>query len=696
MASRPSLDAPLDKLSGVGPKLSESLARLGLYRITDLLFHLPLRYQDRTRVSPIGSVGFGDEVLIEGRIEAAQVVFGRRRSLVCRIADGSGAMHLRFFHFNRSQQQRLQQGRQVRCFGEARRGPQTLEMIHPECQLVNPDEPTAVAEELTPIYPTTEGLQQNRLRKLSDQSLVILEQDSALGNNDWLAAELPDDQSLPDLVSAVRYVHRPPPDADIGALREYQHPAQRRLIIEELIAHQISLRELRNKARAFAAPKLKPGNLRQQLLQQFGFTLTAAQQRVISEIDDDLMAAIPMLRLLQGDVGAGKTAVAAAVAAACLESGYSIALMAPTELLAEQHRRNLTSWFEPLGIDVVFLSGRLKRSEKNVAIERLNKPGAVLAIGTHALFQDEVHYHKLGLIIVDEQHRFGVDQRLALRNKGADGEKRPHQLIMTATPIPRTLAMTAYADLDVSVLDELPPGRKSVNTLVIPQTRRDEVVARIHQAIKNGRQVYWVCPLIDESELLDSQAATETAEALREALDDVRVDLIHGRLSEREKDRAMAAFAAAETDLLVATTVVEVGVDVPNASLMVIENAERLGLSQLHQLRGRVGRGEAQSDCLLLYKTPLSQMARERLKVMRESNDGFVIAERDLQLRGPGEMLGTRQAGSAQFRIADLSRDAALLPQVQKIAQRLSEQQPEIASALVERWLKHRLGYAVA
>jgi ATP-dependent DNA helicase RecG len=694
MARQLTLNDDVAGLAGVGPKLVEHLAKLRIRRISDLLFHLPLRYQDRTRLTPMGVLLANREFQVEGTIDAAQVVFGRRRALVCRISDGSGALHLRFFHFNASQQQRLTNGQRVRCFGEVRRGPQTLEMVHPEYHIIDPVEPTAVAAELTPVYPTTEGLGQGRLRKLTDQALAILDNAEQGADEELIPNAILAPLALPTLAQALYFVHRPPPETDTAMLGDSMYPAQRRLVFEELLAHQISLKQLRENARQFAAPAVHAGPLRQRLLDAFGFMLTGAQQRVISEIQDDLASGLPMLRLLQGDVGAGKTAVAASVATSLLEHGYQVAMMAPTELLAEQHAANLRAWFEPLDVDVVLLTGRLTRTTRKPVLARLQQSKAVFAVGTHALFQNDVEYARLGLIIVDEQHRFGVEQRLALRDKGAHEGFRPHQLIMTATPIPRTLAMTAYADLDVSVLDELPPHRKPVTTVVVPESRREEIVQRIARAVVDGLQVYWVCPLIDESEVLEHQAATETAAQLTAALPDVRVDLVHGRLSDREKDTAMAAFSAGETDLLVATTVIEVGVDVPNASLMVIENAERLGLSQLHQLRGRVGRGAQQSHCVLLYKSPLSHMARERLQVMRASTDGFLIADRDLELRGPGELLGTRQAGAAQFRIADLSRDAALLGDVRTATTAMLENFPAPAARLVERWLAQRVEYA--
>ena len=693
MANATRLGDPVERLSGVGPRLAETLGRLRIRRVGDLLFHLPLRYEDRTRLTPIGTTRPGAQVLIEADIDAAQVVFGRRRSLVCRVSDGSGALHLRFFHFNRSQQQRLTAGQRVRCFGEIRRGPQLLEMVHPEVRVIDADTPPPVDAELTPVYPATEGLQQGRLRRLTDQTLALVDGTDPR-TIELLPAPMLDTLRMLPLTDALHYVHRPPPDADKALLAESRHPAQQRLVFEELLAHQLSLRKLRQRARRFSAPVVTGDTLRTRLLDTLGFELTGAQQRVINEIDEDFASGQPMLRLLQGDVGAGKTAVAAAVACALLQQGYQVALMAPTELLAEQHARNLERWFGPLGVELALLTSRLTKRQRQPLLERFARDEPIFAVGTHALFQDDVEYARLGLIIVDEQHRFGVDQRLALRDKGAAEGYRPHQLIMTATPIPRTLAMTAYADLDVSILDELPPGRKPVRTVVLPESRRSEIVARIGETNGSRRQVYWVCPLIDESELLESQAATETAEQLQAALPDVRIGLVHGRLNEREKDTAMAAFAAGETELLVATTVIEVGVDVPNASLMVIENAERLGLAQLHQLRGRVGRGAQLADCVLLYKGPLSRLARERLKVMRETTDGFVIADRDLALRGPGELLGTRQAGAAQFRIADLDRDAGLLEDVQQCAEVLLHEQPRVVDALIARWLAERVEYA--
>ncbi len=681
-------------LRGVGPSLTDKLARLHITSIRDLLFHLPIRYQDRTRRTAIGSLVPRTEVVIEGSVELAQVLFGRRRSLVVRLSDGTGAIILRFFYFNRSQQIRFAKDRHFRCYGEVRRGAQSLEMVHPECQLVDPDSPLPLSDRLTPIYPLTEGLQQARLRKIIDQCVPLLQTTSENGIPDFIPQRIRTQLALPSLEYALSYIHRPPADAPVAELLDGTHPTQQRLAFEELLAHQLSLKQLRSQTQAHAAPRLSPpASIRERFRDCLGFEMTHAQERVVTEIDQDLAQPMPMLRLLQGDVGSGKTAVAAAVSLNALAAGYQVAIMAPTELLADQHRRNFEGWYETLGFDVLMLTGRLPQKQRKAVLTRIADGRPCLVVGTHALFQDQVDYPKLGFVIVDEQHRFGVHQRLALWDKGALGDSRPHQLIMTATPIPRTLAMTAYADLDVSVLDELPPNRKPARTVVIPDARRDEIIARISHACANDRQAYWVCPLIDESDLLSAQAATDTLTLLSDALPHLRIDLVHGRMSEKDKSAVMQAFSAHQLDLLVATTVIEVGVDVPNASLMVIENAERLGLSQLHQLRGRVGRGTTTADCLLLYKTPLSDTAKHRLKVIRETNDGFVIAERDLQLRGAGEVLGTKQTGASEYRIADIARDHEMLPLVQRTADELLYSEPAIVDRIIERWLTDRIEY---
>jgi ATP-dependent DNA helicase RecG len=688
-------DAPLERrhvgtLKGVGPGVAERLARLGVQTVQDVLFHLPLRYQDRTRVVPIGGLRPGDQAVVEGVVDHAAVKFGRRRALLVHLADGTGALVLRFFHFTATQQGALARGVRLRCFGEVRAGPSSLEMVHPEYRRVG-DAEVGVEETLTPVYPTTEGLQQPMWRRLTAAALDVMGGDGLV---DWLPTELLEALHLPRLADAVRYLHRPPPDAPLDALLEGRHPAQRRLAFEELLAHQLGLRRLRAAQRRRPAPRLAGGALVPRLLATLPFRLTGAQERVWRDVAVDLDSEHPMLRLVQGDVGSGKTVVAALAALRTVEAGHQAALMAPTELLAEQHLRNLSRWLEPLGVAVVGLSGRQRAAERREVLGALRSGSAQVACGTHALFQQGVDFASLGLVIVDEQHRFGVHQRLALHDKGARDGRAPHQLVMTATPIPRTLAMTAYADLDLSVIDELPPGRTPVRTVTVSDARRDEVVTRVRDACRAGRQVYWVCTLIEESEALQCQAAEDAAALLAEALPGLRVDLVHGRQRPAEKEAAMRQFKAGETDLLVATTVIEVGVDVPNASLMVIENAERLGLAQLHQLRGRVGRGSAESHCVLLYHAPLGDAARERLAILRETTDGFAIAERDLALRGPGEVLGTRQTGEMGFRIADLLRDQPMVPQVQRAADLVLARYPERVDPLIRRWVGEKSRYA--
>jgi len=686
--------APVTRLRGVGPQVAEKLARLGVRSVEDLLFHLPLRYEDRTRITPIGALRPGWTASVEAVVELTEVAFRGRRMLLTRISDGTGALTLRFFHFNAAQQAMLARGARLRCYGEVRPGKATLEMVHPEYKILGKDDLAPREPALTPIYPATEGVQQVKLRALTDQALSWLAHGNAL--EELLPAEVLG-KDMPPLAEALRYVHRPPTDADLSQLMDGSHPAQQRLAFEELLAHHLSLRRLRlAEDRSRAAPLSCAGKLAAQFRASLPFKLTGAQEKVAGEIAEDVARAHPMMRLVQGDVGSGKTVVAALAALGCIEAGHQAALMAPTELLAEQHFRNFSNWLLPLGIEPVWLSGRSKPADRSAAIARLSDGAARIAIGTHALFQEDVRFQDLALVIIDEQHRFGVHQRLALREKGAGDGTHPHQLIMTATPIPRTLAMTAYADLDVSAIDELPPSRRPVKTVALSESKRAEVVARVEQVCREGRQVYWVCPLIEESELLQAQAAEDTAQALAKALPALKVGLLHGRLKGKQRDQIMSQFNAGDIDLLVATTVVEVGVDVPNASLMIIENAERLGLSQLHQLRGRVGRGAAESSCVLLYKPPLGSMARARLAVMRETNDGFEIARKDLELRGPGELLGTRQAGEVNLRIADLLRDASLIPEVQRAASLLLERHPQRVSAIVRRWLgeTERYGHA--
>lgn len=677
-------------LKGVGKKLAEKLSKIHIHSIQDLLFHLPLRYTDRTRVTPIAAVQPMSGVVIEGEIKVSDVVFGRRRSLVCRLQDDTGLITLRFFHFTAAQKQRLVPGARVRCFGEARRGASGLELYHPEYDFLEGDNPLPLESRLTPVYPTTEGITQQRLRNLTEQALELVGSHS-------LQELIPDDawkrQPYP-LSEALAFLHHPPHDAPIEELLLGTHPYQQRLAFEELLAHHLSMLRVRQKIRAEGAQPLPvPQRLLDSFRHQLGFVLTGAQQRVAAEIAADLSQPYPMLRLVQGDVGSGKTVVAALAALQAVGNGLQAAVMAPTEILAEQHRQSFTQWLEPLGIKVGWLSGRQKVAARREQLAAIASGEAQVIVGTHALFQDEVVFAELGLTIIDEQHRFGVHQRLALRQKAKD-QGRSHQLIMTATPIPRTLAMSAYADLDCSNIDELPPGRTPVTTVAISNERRLEVVERVRAACVDGRQAYWVCTLIEESEALEAQAAEAVAQSLSAALPDIRVGLVHGRLKAADKEQQMQRFKAGEVQLLVATTVIEVGVDVANASLMIIENPERLGLAQLHQLRGRVGRGAAASHCVLLYGSPLSKYSRERLKVMRETNDGFVIAEKDLQLRGPGEVLGTRQTGEVNFRLADLQRDGFLLPRIKEVANHILQAHPAAVDGLIQRWLGSNENYA--
>jgi ATP-dependent DNA helicase RecG len=677
---------PLQQLRGVGPRLAERLQAYGIADTADLLFHFPLRYQDRTRITPIGELVEGSEALVEGEVQYCDVFHHGRRSLLATIEDDSGQLGLRLFHFSAAQRHQLSRGNRVRCFGQTRFARGGLEMVHPEYQVVSPG--MAQPEQtLTPVYPSTEGISQQLWRKLCAQALALLEEQPP---EDLLADCAAGNYRLPE---AIRLLHRPPPGTRIDQLQQGRHPAQLRLALEELVAHQLALRALRERERAHAAPLMPADSAAlQAFLGTLPFTPTAAQQRVIAEISADLARSRPMLRLLQGDVGSGKTLVAAAAARQAIAAGYQVAVMAPTEILAEQHLQNFGHWFAQEPIEIAWLSGRVKGRARREALEAIASGRAALAVGTHALFQETVQFARLGLLIVDEQHRFGVHQRLSLRNKAVDWH--PHQLVMTATPIPRTLSMVAYADLDCSVIDELPPGRQPVSTALVDSRRRAEVIARVGAACREGRQAYWVCTLIEESDALQAQAAEVTYEELCRELPELRSALIHGRLPPAEKAAIMQAFKNGEYALLVATTVIEVGVDVPRASLMVIENPERLGLAQLHQLRGRVGRGQEHSHCLLLYQHPLSQLGRERLQAMRESNDGFYIAERDLELRGPGEVLGTRQTGLMAFRVARLPEHDALLDTVQHCATQLLSQHPERAQALIERWTGGRQVFA--
>ena len=678
----------ITRLKGVGSRVAEKLTRLKIYCVEDVLFHFPYRYEDRTRIVPIGSLRVGDHAVVQGEIQLTEIKFGKRRTLVSHISDGTGILLLRFFHFNAQQKDNLARGVMLRCYGEVRKGQKHLEMAHPEYKRVNNDDTIVnVDESLTPIYPTTEGLHQLTLRQLSEQALQMLRL-GKLNMQELLPADLLNKNELPDMQQAIEYIHRPPPDAPVIALQDHTHVMQERFALEELLAHTLSLRQIRNRMRAHHAYNIAGQHrLIDKLIKQLPFALTGAQQRVIGEIQADLQHDFPMQRLVQGDVGCGKTIVAVCAALQAIEAGYQVALMAPTEILSEQHFNNMQQWLVPLGVDIAWLTGRLKTKQRRETLDAIREHKVSLVVGTHALFQDEVEFAKLALVIVDEQHRFGVHQRLALREKGRQARAYPHQLIMTATPIPRTLAMTVYADLDVSVIDELPPGRKPIETVVIPSTRRSDVVQRVLAACKQGKQVYWVCSLIEESEVLQCQAAEDTAQQLHEALPEVRVGLVHGRLKAEQKETVMQHFKKHDLDLLVATTVIEVGVDVPNASLMIIENAERFGLAQLHQLRGRVGRGSQDSACVLMYHGSLSQNARDRLAVMRETNDGFVIAQKDLELRGAGEVLGTRQTGEMQLRIADIFKHQHLLTIVNRWTDDVLARHPQLAEKLIARWV---------
>ena len=680
-------------LRGVGPRIAERMAALGIESLQDLLFHLPSRYQDRTRLSAIGALRPGQEAVVCGEIQATQIQHGRRRSLMCMIRDGTGSLSLRFFYFGHNQHKRLARGERVVCFGEVRRGPKGLELVHPEYRLLGEAEEVPMEDHLTPIYPTTEGLNQTNWRRLTDQALERLETDATL--RDYVPGDILARHGFAPLKEALRAVHRPPPGSHPENSESVTGRGRRRLAFDELLAQHLSLRLLRRRLDAdAAAPKRTEGHMRRRLIEQLPFALTGAQRRVIDEISADLEKSHPMQRLVQGDVGSGKTVVAAVAALQAIEAGYQVAFMAPTEILAEQHLGNFLAWLKPLEIPLAWLSGKLTARARETTLHKVLSGRPMLVVGTHALFQEQVTFPNLGLVIVDEQHRFGVHQRLALRDKGQRAGKRPHQLIMTATPIPRTLAMTVYADLDTSVIDELPPGREAIETAVLPDSRRPEVVARVHAACREGQQAYWVCTLIEDSEALEAQTAEESHRNLSAALPGLRVGLVHGRMKSADKEQTMAAFKDGRLDLLVATTVIEVGVDVPNASLIIIENAERLGLSQLHQLRGRVGRQARKSVCLMMYQRPLSESARHRLDILRETGDGFQIAQRDLELRGPGDVLGTRQTGLMQLRIADLVRDQMLLPAVSRAADDILSSHPECAEPLIRRWIGNAIHYA--
>ena len=688
------LDAvPLTALSGVGAAVSAKLSRIGINNLQDLLFHLPIRYEDRTRITPIADLRPEQYATIEGIVQTCEVQFGRRPILTVSLSDGTSKVTLRFFNFNAGMKNSFQNGVRVKAFGEVKRGRFMAEIHHPEYQIIRDNAPLILEENLTPIYSVTEGLKQTSLRKLTDQALELLEKIQ-------IAEILPDEFNPHpfSLKEAIRFLHRPPPDISCEMLEQGKHPAQQRLIFVELLAHNLAMQKVRLKTQQlFALPLLTKTDLKSVFLAQLPFQPTNAQKRVSADIEADLARDYPMMRLVQGDVGSGKTLVAALAALLAIDNDKQVALMAPTEILAEQHAENFRRWLAPLGIEVGWLSGKVKGKARQSELGRIKSNAVKMIVGTHALFQEEVEFADLALVIIDEQHRFGVHQRLMLREKGEKAGFHPHQLIMTATPIPRTLAMTVYADLDTSIIDELPPGRTPISTVVMSEERRAEIVGRVyHACTQEKRQAYWVCTLIDESEALEAQAAEATAEDLRKALPNLRIGLVHGRMKPIEKQEIMAAFKAAELDLLVATTVIEVGVDVSNASLMIIENAERLGLSQLHQLRGRVGRGSTASYCVLMYKPPLGKISQKRLQVLRDSQDGFVISEKDLEIRGPGEVLGTKQTGMAEFKVANLMRDRKMIPTVQHYARELLGKYPDIAENLIKRWLNNREIYSNA
>ncbi len=684
-----SLELSVDQLKGVGPKLAQILAGAGMYQLVDVLFRLPIRYLDRTRISPMGSLQPDAHVVIQGEIQAADVLSDRRRSLMIKIADGTGIATLRFFHFSNSQKNSMRRGKHLRCYGQVRMGRAGLELYHPEYEFVAKDEPLPDTG-LTPVYPLTEGLTQKRMRDLARQSLQVLEQSDV---EELLPEETIGGRQV-SLKQALLYLHQPPPDAPLQDLLTGCHPLQRKIAFEELVAHQVSLQRARIVVRAQQALSLRASEESlERFHQQLGFRPTRAQRRVLEEINDDLQSDKPMLRLLQGDVGSGKTLVAAETLMAALDSGHQAALMAPTEILAEQHLNTLSNWFADSDYSILFLSGKTRGKARDTCLEMIASGQALLVIGTHALIQPDVVFADLGLLVIDEQHRFGVGQRMSLGEKGLNADYFPHQLVMTATPIPRTLAMSRYSDLDTSIIDEMPPGRSPVTTAALPSVRRTQVIERVREAVREGRQAYWVCTLVEESEVLQAQAAEATAAELKTSLAGLNIGLVHGRVKSAEKTAVMDSFKAGNLDVLVATTVIEVGVDVPNASLMIIENPERLGLSQLHQLRGRVGRGSDQSHCLLLYEAPLSKNSAVRIKTMRETNDGFKIADTDLELRGPGELLGHRQAGEVGFLMADIVRDAELLPRAVEVARQMLATEPERAERLFHRWLPQASRY---
>jgi len=682
-------------LKGVGPKVAEKLQKLGLTSQRDLLFHLPLRYEDRTYVSPLGSLQPGRRSQIEAEVLQSAVNFRRqgrsRRVLVARLADNTGMITARFFYFSAGQKKLFEKGNRLRCYGEVRVAQGELEMIHPQAELIDTNNPTDLPTTLTPIYPTTEGLHQLSIKRIVQQVITKLKSD---GIAETLPQSWLDQNQFPGFTSAMIDLHSPQSRKDSELIANNQHPAQHRFVVEELAAHRLALLERRRQLRSRKTPEIAiDADLQQRFLAKLPFELTRAQQRVLAELLQDFVAGKPMIRLVQGDVGLGKTVVAALACLPVIGSGYQAALMAPTEILAEQHYQNFVSWLEPMGIGVVGLVGADKGKKREQKLAMIASGEAQVVVGTHALFQASVEFKRLGFIIFDEQHRFGVDQRLALQRKTRDDEM-PHQLIMTATPIPRTLAMSVYADLDYSQIDELPPGRKPVTTSIVSEQQRASLIARVAESCNQGGQVYWVCTLVEESEALQCEAAEITYESLSRLVPQLSVGLVHGRMKPRDKEAIIAAFKKGDIHILVATTVIEVGVDVPNANIMILENPERLGLAQIHQLRGRVGRGGRESFCILLVKSQLSEQVRTRLEIIRSTQDGFEIAEKDLELRGAGEVLGTRQTGEMSFRIADLMRDQKWFPQVEALAELMQQQQHQAErSQLLRNWIGARQDY---
>lgn len=676
----------------VSPSLAGKLAASGIRNEFDLVLHLPLRYEDETRLDSIRDAPEGRPVQLEGVVIRCDVMYRPRRQLVCQIQDDSGTVFIRFLHFYGSQVKAYAMGTRMRVLGEVRQGFFGPEMVHPKCHVVKAGKP--LADTLTPVYPAVKGVARETMRKLVYQVL----HDDAVARSGCLAEILPEQitrkYQLESFPGSVKLLHYPLPGMPVDALQQRTHPVWQRIRFDELLAQQLSLRLHYHQRRGFHAPVLRPtGHLAEKLIQQLSYQLTDAQQRVIAEICHDLAMPYPMQRLLQGDVGSGKTIVAALTVLQVISNGCQAAIMAPTEILAEQHFQQFSRWFEPLGITLVLITGSQKNARRQAAVTAIATGQVMLAVGTHALFQGDIRFARLGFVIIDEQHRFGVGQRLALRMKGMESGLVPHQLMMSATPIPRTLSMSYYADLDISVIDSLPPGRSPVTTRLVEDYRRDEVIARIREACRSGRQAYWICPLIEESAALQLKTAIETFATLRTIFPDLKTGLVHGRLPAKEKAELMRAFRQGEIQLLVATTVIEVGVDVPNASLMVIEHAERMGLSQLHQLRGRVGRGTEVSVCILLYQQPLSDIARERLRVIFKHTDGFEIARHDLRIRGPGEFLGVQQSGVPLLRFADLEQDAGLLEQARTVAEILLRDNPDVAQQHLQRWSGNRNEY---